>query len=272
MSIDIDDPIPLRRLNIARLIMLYVRNFEITDPAEALQYFYFLRYINICYKWILDVINWTLLLNQLNWTLLQKQKRPRWTKLIPYMCLWFGYWVSRLRSALRKNATQWHSVTWSNWSVWICWNWCTKSLWNCCRWTCKERSFWRCHQTVRFGRCKWFGMNLISLSFNFDILQFTDRRAMSALYVNIIISGGASDKQKRFSTGTFVPECIRVFREICGQWTSLRFRYSSNILGSTRFGKIFRWISFTKIPIGIGNIGTIETHSIENERHGAMCQ
>lgn len=43
VSIDIEDPIPLRRLNIARLIMLYVRNFEITDPAEALQYFYFLR-------------------------------------------------------------------------------------------------------------------------------------------------------------------------------------------------------------------------------------
>lgn len=44
VSIDIEDPIPLRRLNVARLIMLYVRNFEITDPAEALQYFYFLRY------------------------------------------------------------------------------------------------------------------------------------------------------------------------------------------------------------------------------------
>lgn len=43
VSIDIEDPIPLRRLNVARLIMLYVRNFEITDPAEALQYFYFLR-------------------------------------------------------------------------------------------------------------------------------------------------------------------------------------------------------------------------------------
>lgn len=43
LSIDIDDAAPLRRLNVARLIMLYVRNFEITDPAEALQYFYFLR-------------------------------------------------------------------------------------------------------------------------------------------------------------------------------------------------------------------------------------
>lgn len=43
VSIDIEDPAPLRRLNIARLVMLYVRKFEITDPAEALQYFFFLR-------------------------------------------------------------------------------------------------------------------------------------------------------------------------------------------------------------------------------------
>lgn len=35
----------MRRLNLARLIMLYVKSFEITDPAEALQYFYFLRNI-----------------------------------------------------------------------------------------------------------------------------------------------------------------------------------------------------------------------------------
>ena len=32
-----------RRLNIARLLMLYVKHFESTDPKEALQYFYFLR-------------------------------------------------------------------------------------------------------------------------------------------------------------------------------------------------------------------------------------
>jgi len=43
LSVDIEDPLPLRRLNIARLIMLYVKKFEITDPAEALQYFFFLR-------------------------------------------------------------------------------------------------------------------------------------------------------------------------------------------------------------------------------------
>ena len=43
MSVDIEDPKPVRRLNIARLVMLYVSKFEISDPAEALQYFYFLR-------------------------------------------------------------------------------------------------------------------------------------------------------------------------------------------------------------------------------------
>lgn len=41
--VDIEDPQPMRRLNLARLILLYVKKFEITDPAEALQYFYFLR-------------------------------------------------------------------------------------------------------------------------------------------------------------------------------------------------------------------------------------
>lgn len=43
ISVDIEDPVPMRRLNIARLVMLYVKKFEITDPAEALQYFFFLR-------------------------------------------------------------------------------------------------------------------------------------------------------------------------------------------------------------------------------------
>lgn len=45
VCVDFDDPVPMRRLNLARLIMLYVKSFEITDPAEALQYFYFLRNI-----------------------------------------------------------------------------------------------------------------------------------------------------------------------------------------------------------------------------------
>ncbi|XP_037938860.1 nuclear pore complex protein Nup93-1-like [Teleopsis dalmanni] len=43
LSVDIEDPIPMRRLNMARLVMLYAKKFEITDPAEALQYFFFLR-------------------------------------------------------------------------------------------------------------------------------------------------------------------------------------------------------------------------------------
>ncbi len=38
------DASPLRSLNFARLTMLYTRKFEQTDPREALQYFYFLRY------------------------------------------------------------------------------------------------------------------------------------------------------------------------------------------------------------------------------------
>lgn len=33
----------MRRLNFVRLLMLYTRKFESTDPREALQYFYFLR-------------------------------------------------------------------------------------------------------------------------------------------------------------------------------------------------------------------------------------
>ncbi|XP_075045076.1 nuclear pore complex protein Nup93 isoform X2 [Mixophyes fleayi] len=37
------DPIGIRRLNFVRLLMLYTRKFESTDPREALQYFYFLR-------------------------------------------------------------------------------------------------------------------------------------------------------------------------------------------------------------------------------------
>ena len=39
---DPDAP-PVRYLNFARLVMMYTRKFEATDPREALQYFYFLR-------------------------------------------------------------------------------------------------------------------------------------------------------------------------------------------------------------------------------------
>lgn len=45
LSVDTEDPKPLRRLNIARLVMLYVEKFEISDPAEALQYYYLLRHL-----------------------------------------------------------------------------------------------------------------------------------------------------------------------------------------------------------------------------------
>ncbi|XP_047544610.1 nuclear pore complex protein Nup93-like [Vanessa atalanta] len=43
LSVDTDDPIPLRRLNLARLILLYVRKFELSDPSDALHYYFFLR-------------------------------------------------------------------------------------------------------------------------------------------------------------------------------------------------------------------------------------
>uniref|UniRef100_A0A6M2DPY4 Nuclear pore protein n=1 Tax=Xenopsylla cheopis TaxID=163159 RepID=A0A6M2DPY4_XENCH len=43
LSTDIGDPVPTRRLNIARLVMLYVKKFEMSDPSEAMQYFFFLR-------------------------------------------------------------------------------------------------------------------------------------------------------------------------------------------------------------------------------------
>jgi nuclear pore complex protein Nup93 len=43
LSKDTNDPAPLRRLNFVRLILMYTRKFEVSDPREALQYFYFLR-------------------------------------------------------------------------------------------------------------------------------------------------------------------------------------------------------------------------------------
>jgi len=43
LSHETADAGPLRRLNFARLVMMYTRKFEATDPREALQYFYFLR-------------------------------------------------------------------------------------------------------------------------------------------------------------------------------------------------------------------------------------
>ncbi|XP_071785698.1 nuclear pore complex protein Nup93-like [Asterias amurensis] len=43
LSKHVDDPAPIRRLNLARLISMYTSKFENTDPREALQYFYILR-------------------------------------------------------------------------------------------------------------------------------------------------------------------------------------------------------------------------------------
>ncbi|XP_013134005.1 PREDICTED: nuclear pore complex protein Nup93-like [Papilio polytes] len=43
LSVDTDDPNPLRRLNLARLLLLYVRKFELSDPSDALHYYFFLR-------------------------------------------------------------------------------------------------------------------------------------------------------------------------------------------------------------------------------------
>ncbi|XP_005108355.1 nuclear pore complex protein Nup93 [Aplysia californica] len=43
LSEDSSDSAGLRRLNLARLIMMYTRKFEATDAREALQYFFFLR-------------------------------------------------------------------------------------------------------------------------------------------------------------------------------------------------------------------------------------
>ena len=43
VSKDTVDPPPLRRLNFVRLVLMYTRKFEVSDPREALQYFYFLR-------------------------------------------------------------------------------------------------------------------------------------------------------------------------------------------------------------------------------------
>uniref|UniRef100_H9GCT5 Nuclear pore complex protein Nup93 n=1 Tax=Anolis carolinensis TaxID=28377 RepID=H9GCT5_ANOCA len=43
LSHEAGDPPAVRRLNFVRLVMLYTRKFESTDPREALQYFYFLR-------------------------------------------------------------------------------------------------------------------------------------------------------------------------------------------------------------------------------------
>ena len=55
VSRESSDTEPLRRLNLARLVVMYTRKFEVTDPREALQYFYFLRYSYITLISVLTV-------------------------------------------------------------------------------------------------------------------------------------------------------------------------------------------------------------------------
>ena len=56
VSRDASDVDSMRRLNLVRLVMMYTRKFEVTDPREALQYFYFLRWVLI-HKYRFDVIH-----------------------------------------------------------------------------------------------------------------------------------------------------------------------------------------------------------------------
>ncbi|EDV33844.1 uncharacterized protein Dana_GF19214 [Drosophila ananassae] len=43
LSCEPDDPAPMKRLNLVRLIVMYAKCFELTDTAQALQYYYLLR-------------------------------------------------------------------------------------------------------------------------------------------------------------------------------------------------------------------------------------
>ena len=76
LSKDQSDPDPLRRLNFARLVMMYTRKFEVTDPREALQYFYFNRelktstgenlFMSCVSELVLETREFDMLLGQLN--------------------------------------------------------------------------------------------------------------------------------------------------------------------------------------------------------------
>jgi len=44
ISVDPADKPPAKRLNFARLILLYVKRFESSDPKESLHYLFLLRY------------------------------------------------------------------------------------------------------------------------------------------------------------------------------------------------------------------------------------
>ncbi|XP_017099582.1 nuclear pore complex protein Nup93-1 [Drosophila bipectinata] len=43
LSCEPDDPAPMKRLNLVRLIVMYAKGFEQTDTAQAMQYYYLLR-------------------------------------------------------------------------------------------------------------------------------------------------------------------------------------------------------------------------------------
>lgn len=45
LSVDAHDTAPMKRLNFARLITIFTRKFETTDPREALEYFYLLKHL-----------------------------------------------------------------------------------------------------------------------------------------------------------------------------------------------------------------------------------
>ena len=46
LSAEVGDAVPMKRLNLARLLTLYTKKFEATDPKEAVQYFYFMKDMN----------------------------------------------------------------------------------------------------------------------------------------------------------------------------------------------------------------------------------
>lgn len=45
ISVDPADKPPAKRLNFARLILLYVKRFDSTDPKECLHYLFLLRFV-----------------------------------------------------------------------------------------------------------------------------------------------------------------------------------------------------------------------------------
>ena len=44
----VKDPTGVHKLNFARLVMSYTKKFSLTDPREALEYFYLLKVCRAC--------------------------------------------------------------------------------------------------------------------------------------------------------------------------------------------------------------------------------